>query len=194
MSCTCCRNCSVCVIPTLSSFSNVVCCRSALHTSQGCWQCTGMRLHKIQSRETTLDMGIFYPFSLGLLLEERICPKIFGPLRISPYLYCLFVLRFYGPFNTLGSCRAWSVYLATLLLGSEVISSRLTSIVLHIFLQETDNCLSWISRRERMTVENISWSTSTEDCFQPGRGQTRNLLNTSRKRIQLSHWGRPTHL
>ena len=29
----------------------------------------------------------------------------------------LFVLRFYGPVNPMGSCRAWSVYLTTLLLG-----------------------------------------------------------------------------
>ena len=30
---------------------------------------------------------------------------------------CLFVLRFYGPVNPMGSCRAWSVYLITRLLG-----------------------------------------------------------------------------
>ena len=30
---------------------------------------------------------------------------------------CLFVLRFYGPVNPMGSCRARSVYLATCLLG-----------------------------------------------------------------------------
>ena len=29
----------------------------------------------------------------------------------------LFVLRFYGPVNPMGSCRAWSVYLTTHLLG-----------------------------------------------------------------------------
>ena len=33
---------------------------------------------------------------------------------ISP---CLFVLRFYGPVNPMGSCRARSVYLTTRLLG-----------------------------------------------------------------------------
>ena len=37
-------------------------------------------------------------------------------------------------------------------------SKRLTSIVHHILLPETDNCPSWISGREKMTVENISWS------------------------------------
>ena len=29
----------------------------------------------------------------------------------------LFVLRFYGPANLMGSCRVWSVYLNTSLLG-----------------------------------------------------------------------------
>ena len=32
-------------------------------------------------------------------------------------LHCLFVLVFYGPVNLMGSCRAWSVYLTTRLLG-----------------------------------------------------------------------------
>ena len=27
--------------------------------------------------------------------------------------FCLFVLKFYGPVNPMGSCRAWSVYLTT---------------------------------------------------------------------------------
>ena len=35
--------------------------------------------------------------------------------RIRPN--CLFVLRFYGPVNPMGSCRARSVYLTTRLLG-----------------------------------------------------------------------------
>ena len=30
---------------------------------------------------------------------------------------CLFALRYYGPFNPMGSCRARSVYLTTLFLG-----------------------------------------------------------------------------
>ena len=32
-------------------------------------------------------------------------------------LVCLFVLRFYGPVNPMGSCQARSVYLTTCLLG-----------------------------------------------------------------------------
>ena len=36
---------------------------------------------------------------------------------ISNHKVCLFVLRFYGPVNPMGSCRARSVYLTTRLLG-----------------------------------------------------------------------------
>ena len=36
----------------------------------------------------------------------------------------------------------------------------------------TDNCPSWISRRERMTVEKISWSVSTKEWCQPGASNT----------------------
>ena len=53
--------------------------------------------------------------------------------------------------------------------GQALSSKRLTSIV-HILSPETDNCPSWISGRERMTVENISWSISTKECCRPRRG------------------------
>ena len=41
---------------------------------------------------------------------------------------------------------------------------------MHILSPETDNCPSWISGRERMTVENVSWSISTKECYRPRRG------------------------
>ena len=41
---------------------------------------------------------------------------------------------------------------------------------MHILSPETDNCPSWISGRERMTVENISQSMSTKVCCRPRRG------------------------
>ena len=41
---------------------------------------------------------------------------------------------------------------------------------MHILSPEADNCPSWISGRERMTVENISWSISTKECCRPWRG------------------------
>ena len=51
---------------------------------------------------------------------------------------------------------------------------------MHILSPETDNCPSWISGRERMTVENISWSISTKECCRPRRDRTRDLLVSSR--------------
>ena len=47
-------------------------------------------------------------------------------------------------------------------------------------------------KTERMTVENISWSNLNERMLPtwPGGGRTRNLLITSRTRIQLSNRGR----
>ena len=42
-------------------------------------------------------------------------------------------------------------------IGKALSSKRSTSIV-HFLSPETDNCPSWISGRERMTVINISWS------------------------------------
>ena len=41
---------------------------------------------------------------------------------------------------------------------------------MYILSPETDNCPSWISGRERMTEENISWSISTKECCRPRRG------------------------
>ena len=37
---------------------------------------------------------------------------------------------------------------------------------MHILSPVTDNCPSWISGRERMAVEIISWPISTKDCRQ----------------------------
>ena len=48
-------------------------------------------------------------------------PKIFEPLKIDRLSLhrwmSLFVMRFYGPVNPVGLCRARSVYLNTRLLG-----------------------------------------------------------------------------
>ena len=48
----------------------------------------------------------------GVRLVEGACCKRYVCLFV-----CLFVLRFYGPVNPMGSCRARSVYLTTRLLG-----------------------------------------------------------------------------
>ena len=74
----------------------------------------------------------------------------------------LFVLRYYGQCN--------GVMLSTISLPNHTFtgqsSKRLTSVV-HILSPETDYCPSWISRREIMTVENISWSISKKECCRP---------------------------
>ena len=41
---------------------------------------------------------------------------------------------------------------------------------MHILSPETDNCPFWISGRERITVEKISWSISTKECCRSRRG------------------------
>ena len=41
---------------------------------------------------------------------------------------------------------------------------------MHILSPETDNYPSWINGRERITVENISYSISTKECCRPQRG------------------------
>ena len=66
---------------------------------------------------------------VGLIFEEIPninvkCVKVTGVQNIGqghqvkvPAESCLLVLRFYGPVNPMGSCRARSVYLTTRLLG-----------------------------------------------------------------------------
>ena len=92
-------------------------------------------------------------------------------LKLSPHkarknkylcFRCLFVCV--EVLRPIGSCGALSVYLTTRLLGK---LSPLS--IVHILSPETDNCPSWISGRERMAVENISWSISTKECCRPRR-------------------------
>ena len=76
-------------------------------------------------------------------------------------------------------------------------SSKWWTSIVHILLPEIDNNPSWISRRERLTIENISWSISMKECCQPDIGQTHNFRITSRTGIQLSCRGAPavfTHI
>ena len=75
------------------------------------------------------------------------------------------VLRFYGPVNSVGHVKCGQFTSPHFFLSSK----RFTSIV-HILSPETDNCPSWTSGRERMTIENISWSISTKECFRPRQG------------------------
>ena len=79
---------------------------------------------------------------------------------------CVEVLRPSQPNGVMSSAVSLPNHTFT---GQALPSKRLTSIV-HILSPETDNCPSWISGRERMTVENISWSISMKECCRPRRG------------------------
>ena len=79
---------------------------------------------------------------------------------------CVEVLRPSQPNGVMSSAVSLPNHTFT---GQALSSKWLTSIV-HILSPETDNCPSWISGRERMTVENISWSISTKECCRPWRG------------------------
>ena len=62
-----------------------------------------------------------------------------------------------------------SVYLTTLFSGLASSLSGLP-VSVSILLPETDNCPSWLSWRERMTVKNISWSISMTKCCLTQKG------------------------
>ena len=95
-------------------------------------------------------------------------------------------MRFYSLVNPMASCWTRSVYLTTLLLRR--LSPQSITIIMHILSPEMDKCPSWISRRERVTVDkHTSWSSSMKECCQPGRCSTGNLLIICQKCIQLSH-------
>ena len=87
---------------------------------------------------------------------------ILPPMRSDPrtFFVCVEVLQPSQPNGVMSSAVSSPSHKFT---GQAYSSKRLTSIV-HILSPETDNCPSWISGRERMTVENISWSISTKEC------------------------------
>ena len=93
-------------------------------------------------------------------------PQIFEFLGSYSGLVCVEVLRPSQPSGVMSSAVSLPSHTVTRQAWS---SKRLTSIV-HILSRETDNCPSWISGRERMTAENISWSISTTECCRPRRG------------------------
>ena len=79
--------------------------------------------------------------------------------KLFPSLFvCVEVLRPSQPNGVMSSAVSLPNHTFT---GQAKSSKWLTSNV-HILLPETDNCPSWICWRERMTVENISWSNLHE--------------------------------
>ena len=99
-----------------------------------------------------------------LLLPLADYSKVQNLIRYSAESDIFVCVKVLWPSQPSGIMSSASVYLTTLLLG------RLLTSIVHILYPETDNCLSWISRRDRMTVENISWSNLQERMLQTWRG------------------------
>ena len=56
-------------------------------------------------------------FDISCILSPLEKKKNISKFCLLKLNFCLFVLRFYGPVNPMGSFRAWSVYLTTRILG-----------------------------------------------------------------------------
>ena len=73
------------------------------------------QVHKIIRPLTSSRNMVVSGFIVGISEDFACGCPIFSVIFCSRY--CLFALRFYGPVNPMGSCRARSVYLTTHLLG-----------------------------------------------------------------------------
>ena len=129
-----------------------------------------------------------YPVSWGSGVPY-LCPflTILMFSLIIWYLFvCVEVLRPSQPNGVMSSAVSLLNHTFT---GQAKSSKRLISSV-HILSPETDNCPSWISGGERMSVENISWSISTKECCRPRRGVEPAISwSTVGRHIQMSHRG-----
>ena len=149
--------------------------------------------HGLCRKRFSVSHKFNYQLTLGsLMMKCKTATLSMGDLYVyaQTHIVCLFacveILRPIQPNGVMSSAVSLLSHTFT---GQVKSSERLTSIV-HTLSPETDKCPSWISGRERMIEENISWSISTKECCRPGGGRTRNLLVISRMHIQLSHRSR----
>ena len=77
-------------------------------------QCSHIVAHMCSALTLWLTCAVF-PHCGSHVQCSHIVAHMCSNLKL--WLTCLFVLRFYGPVNPMGSCRARSVYLTTRLLG-----------------------------------------------------------------------------
>ena len=97
----------------------------------------------------------FYPHQAAVIDYFSCVSFLFSLLLISllKSSVCLFVLRFYGPINYKGHVEPVSLPIHTVPgHASEVVNQYKVTILSPV----TDNCPTWISGRERMTVEIVS--------------------------------------
>ena len=132
------------------------------------------------------SISLFIPSSIGCQSGYSLWEFPSGTLYHYPlFIQCaitLVGLEFNGPDNTI---KVMSVYLITLF-PARLSHLRGLPIRVHIRSPETD---PWISGREKMTVDNSSWSISTKECCRTRRDRIHDLLITSRKHIRLCHRG-----
>ena len=107
---------------------------------------------------------LYWQISEVNILKSFSCwQKIMFDTSCCLLFVCVEILRPSQPNGVMSSMVSLPNHMFT---GQASSSKRFTSTV-HSLLPETDNCPSWISRRERTTVENISWSISMKEWLNP---------------------------
>ena len=97
-----------------------------------------------------------------------------------PQYFCLFVLRFYGPVNPMGSCRARSVYLTTRLLGwLSPLSGK--PILCRLFCEKLITTYLFFELLRKINLEKIKKSTLSVFYFDLSflEGQVNLVISTS---------------
>ena len=123
------------------------------------------RVHMIQNQISDFESDIFSISSAHSDKCSIAYDQCFFLLKSMNRFVCVEFLRPSQPNGVMSS----AVSLPNHTFTGQAWSSKLLTSIVHILLPETDNCPSWISERERMTVENISWSISTKECRRPRR-------------------------
>ena len=101
-----------------------------------------------------------------------------------------FVWRFYGPVNPMGSSGARSVYLTTCLLGRLSPLLAVNQYCAHSFARNWQLPFLNQQKGENDCRKYFNYQSPQKNVADLGGGRTRNLLVSSRTRIQLSHRGR----
>ena len=82
-----------------------------------CLTCAQLPLGQVAYQGPVVQSVVSLTSSLRVISLTVLADSIYNILIFFAEKMCLFVLRFYGPVNSMGSCRARSVYLTTRLLG-----------------------------------------------------------------------------
>ena len=126
-------------------------------------------------------------------VKQRLIQQSRG-ITLRQTIRSLFVLRFYGPVNPMGSCRAWSVYLTTRFLGR--LSPLSGSPVLCTFFCQklTTALLESAEGREWLKMTRKYFTINLHERMLPTSAGVEPATSWSPvgRRIQRSHRGRPT--